>query len=435
MKPQILGWNRAKIYVWVALISLIFMSCKDKNNGTGPGEETTTVLEMIEANSSINIFAELVAGTALESILSGSSPVTVFAPSNGALAQLPEGYLAGLSNEQLLDFLKYHIYSGNYPIINEIKKESIASLHGDPLFLEIGQPNVDEDLINGIGISVTNIQAYNGRIHIIDGLLVPDQYGTLADNLKKRYDYRKMYQRMEEAGNKIMLVTTDAGFIPIEEAGDWTAEQWTEIMRHQLLVQDFTGFGPGTRMGLITLSGDSLFLTIDEPGKYNLNESSVDPLLIVNATNGKMISSPGIMLPDRYLDILTLMSKRYYVRTTRSALATARMTGRLYNSDRNADEQFTLFTPSNNAAGINTWPTGETELANILQYHVLLEKVTADQLQDGQIYTTWQGEELTIQRTGNVITINGTATITLADLEGTNGVVHVINGTLTPPVN
>ncbi len=108
------------------------------------------------------------------------------------------------------------------------------------------------------------------------------------------------------------------------------------------------------------------------------------------------------------------------------------MTGRMYNSDNNADEQFTVFMPKNDAQGVNSLPATETELANILKCHVLLEKVTADELQHNQTYTTWQGEEITITRNGNLIMINGIATIKLADLEGTNGVVHVIDSVLTP---
>lgn len=105
----------------------------------------------------------------------------------------------------------------------------------------------------------------------------------------------------------------------------------------------------------------------------------------------------------------------------------------MYNSDNNADEQFTVFMPRNDAQGISSLPDTEAELANILKYHVLLEKISANDLMHNQTYTTWQGEELTITRNGDLITINGTATIKLADLEGTNGVAHVIDGVLTPP--
>lgn len=430
--------------VLLFLASTLLTTCKDKDSSTGPVQNGLTTLELIQANSQLTTFARLIEGTPLAGQLTNTAGITVFAPSNAAFDQLPDGYLEGLSEQELLDLLRYHCYLGDYPVMNEIKREQITSLQGDPLFMEIGQ-SFGNLVNNKATFGTTNIVAANGRIHIIDAVLKPDQQGNLADNIGKRYEYRIFYSRLQEAGlmefletpgPKTLLATSDAAFELYEAEGyAWDPDQWKEILEYHMLAMDLTDFGTGTRTALATVSGDSVYLTVDEPGKYNLNSTSTDPVIIINATNGKIMQSPGLALPDKYMGVLPLADKRFYLTTIRSALAAARMTGRLYNSDNNVDEQFTIFMPHNGAAGINNLPLEETVLANLLQYHVLLEKVTSDQLQDGQAYTTWQGEELTIQRAGNVITINGTATIMLADLEGTNGVVHVINGTLTPPAN
>lgn len=100
---------------------------------------------------------------------------------------------------------------------------------------------------------------------------------------------------------------------------------------------------------------------------------------------------------------------------------------------------FTIFAPSNTAfaalpAGTVDGlllPESKAALTNILTYHVVAGAVKAADLTDGQIVKTLQGEDLTVTiKDGNVM-ING-ANVTAADLEGSNGVVHVIDAVLMP---
>lgn len=391
------------------------------------------------------MFNKLLDGTTLSSTLSGPGVKTVFAPSDAAFAKLDPEYLQGLTSQQKLYLLKYHVHSGSYPVNNEIKREAIGSLHGDLLFIETGQ-SFGNLLNNQARFATTNIKASNGLIHIIDVVLVPDQYGTLADNIRKRYDYRTFHERMESAGligllnepgAKTLLTASEAAMdmMAIGLGVTLSDQNWKEIMQYHILEQDITAAGPGTRTSLPTMSGDSVFLTVDEPGQYVINGAHGAFIETIHSTNGNIINSNMIMLPDKYIGILPLMDKRFYVQTARSALAVAKMTGRLYNVLGNADEKFTIFIPRNDAPGLNALPADESELANIMKYHVLLEEVRADQLQHNQAYTTWQGEQFTIAKNGNTISINGTATVIQTDLIGKNGVVHVIDRVLTPPAS
>ena len=435
-----------KVCFWGCLLFLLAVfgaGCDDNSNPARP-TENPDLLETIETRDNLSVLYELIQETSLSATFTGAGMKTIFVPSNTAFENLPEGYLESLTTEQKKDLLRYHIYNADYPVINEIKREGIPSLHGDPIFIELGQ-SVGNLINNHAKFLSTNIETTNGRIHIIDQVLLPDQFGTLFDNIKKRYEYRKFVERLElaglsdmlrEAGNKTLLTTSDAALDYYETTAglSFSEEEWKEIMEYHILGEDISVTGPGTRMALVTMSGDSVFLTVDEPGKHNINGYG-DPYIMINATNGKIFTTAGIMLPDKHLGILTVMDKRFYVQTARSALAVAKMTGRLYNALNNADEQFTIFIPGNSARGISAMPTTEAEVANILQYHVLLEKLTVDQLQHNGVYTTWQGEQITITRNGDQILINGEAAITVADLEGNNGVVHVIDEVLAPSSN
>jgi uncharacterized surface protein with fasciclin (FAS1) repeats len=100
---------------------------------------------------------------------------------------------------------------------------------------------------------------------------------------------------------------------------------------------------------------------------------------------------------------------------------------------------FTVFAPTN--AAFDALPAGTVEslltpekkadLTSILTYHVVPGSVMAADLTDGQKVTTVQGQELTVTIKDGKVMING-ATVTTADLAGSNGVVHVIDAVLMP---
>ncbi|MDP5121024.1 MAG: fasciclin domain-containing protein [Spirosomaceae bacterium] len=100
---------------------------------------------------------------------------------------------------------------------------------------------------------------------------------------------------------------------------------------------------------------------------------------------------------------------------------------------------FTVFAPTN--AAFEALPAGTVEslltaekkadLTKILTYHVVPGSVMAADLVDGQMVKTVQGGELKVTIKDGVVMING-ATVTAADLKGSNGVVHVIDAVLMP---
>ncbi|MFM7727504.1 MAG: fasciclin domain-containing protein, partial [Flavobacteriales bacterium] len=76
-------------------------------------------------------------------------------------------------------------------------------------------------------------------------------------------------------------------------------------------------------------------------------------------------------------------------------------------------------------------PTGD--LANILLYHVLGLQALSTDLTNGMMVTTLQGEEIVVTIDMNGVFINN-AQVTVADIQASNGVVHVIDAVLLPPV-
>ena len=66
----------------------------------------------------------------------------------------------------------------------------------------------------------------------------------------------------------------------------------------------------------------------------------------------------------------------------------------------------------------------------ILTYHVVAGKVMSTDLSDGMMAPTVQGGDLKVDLSDGVKI--GTATVTAADVEASNGVIHVIDSVLLP---
>ncbi|SEP55433.1 Uncaracterized surface protein containing fasciclin (FAS1) repeats [Loktanella sp. DSM 29012] len=99
---------------------------------------------------------------------------------------------------------------------------------------------------------------------------------------------------------------------------------------------------------------------------------------------------------------------------------------------------FTVFAPTDEAFA--ALPEGTVEglladpeaLAAVLTYHVVPGSVMSTDLSDGMNATTVNGADVTIT-VGDSVMVND-ATVTTADIAATNGVIHVIDTVILPPM-
>ncbi len=107
-----------------------------------------------------------------------------------------------------------------------------------------------------------------------------------------------------------------------------------------------------------------------------------------------------------------------------------------------SDGPFTVFAPTNDA--FSKLPAGTVEmllepenidtLRSILTYHVIPWKVMADDLSQGLMADTVQGDSVTFTHTNNAWYVNS-AKIIATDLVADNWVVHVIDSVINPPLD
>ncbi len=100
---------------------------------------------------------------------------------------------------------------------------------------------------------------------------------------------------------------------------------------------------------------------------------------------------------------------------------------------------FTVFAPTNAAfaklpAGTVDsllLPENKDRLAAILTYHVVPGVIHAKDVAGTSQVKTVEGSELEVTRAGDTVTINGAKVVT-ADIEASNGVIHVIDSVILP---
>ena len=105
-----------------------------------------------------------------------------------------------------------------------------------------------------------------------------------------------------------------------------------------------------------------------------------------------------------------------------------------------AEGPYTVFAPTNEAfemlfkelgvTGVDDLTAGQ--LTPILLYHVLSGKVMAADVKSGKVETLNEKAWLTIDAGQSGVTLNGSSNVVIADVEGSNGVIHAIDRVLVP---
>jgi len=134
-------------------------------------------LNIVETAAAAGQFETLIAAAkaaGLAGVLSGDGPLTIFAPTDEAFGALPAGTIESLlkpeNKQKLAGILQYHVIAGSLG--------SDALSDGGVLEMVSGESaRVTESekgfTIEGARIVVTDIDASNGLVHVIDRVIMP----------------------------------------------------------------------------------------------------------------------------------------------------------------------------------------------------------------------------------------------------------------------
>ncbi len=142
-----------------------------------PTEEANTIVDVAVADGRFTTLVAAVEAAGLVETLSGEGPFTVFAPTDDAFAALPAGTLDSLllpeNKQQLTDILTYHVVSGKVMAADVVNLTSATTVLGKDITITVRDGKVF--LNDTVEVIITDVEASNGVIHVIDAVLLPPQ--------------------------------------------------------------------------------------------------------------------------------------------------------------------------------------------------------------------------------------------------------------------
>lgn len=151
----------------------------DAMTDDGMAEEPGTIVDVASGNPDFSTLVAAVGAADLVETLSGDGPFTVFAPTDDAFAALPEGTLDELllpeNQETLATILTYHVVSGAVMSSDLSDGQEVETVQGETLTVGVSDSGVTLTDAGGntVNVVIADVEASNGVIHAIDGVVLP----------------------------------------------------------------------------------------------------------------------------------------------------------------------------------------------------------------------------------------------------------------------
>ena len=315
----------------------------------------------------------------LVSTMQSVGPYTVFAPTDQAFAAAGIDLDAFTTDEEiaaLTDILLYHVYSGAVYAAGVTDGQAVEMVNGDYAQFTVSEGTV---MIEDATVTTADVMASNGVIHVIDKVLMPPAPYTGVG----------------------ICYNTATHMI----AAGSTMEECNAYM----YVEDFE-------------MGGQMYT-----GCYNTVSHALTD--VTQAICESYMWTPPV-------DIATTAMSTGIHTSLVAALSASELVATLQG-----DGPFTVFAPTDQAfadAGIDlaTFTTDEdiATLTDILLYHVYSGSVNAAGVTDGLTVAMANGDDASFTVTDGTVMV-GDATVVLADVPASNGVIHVIDKVLMPPAD
>lgn len=130
------------------------------------------IVALAASSPQLSTLVTLVKSAGLVKALSGSTQLTVFAPTNAAFAKVPKATLKKLATHKkmLAAVLEYHVVKGALTASKIEKRHSLKTLEGAQLTVKVKHGSV---YVNQAKVTEPNLKASNGIVHVINSVLIP----------------------------------------------------------------------------------------------------------------------------------------------------------------------------------------------------------------------------------------------------------------------
>jgi transforming growth factor-beta-induced protein len=136
-------------------------------------EDQKTIVDIAVEDGRFTTLVAAVQAAGLVDTLQSEGPFTVFAPTDDAFAALPAGTVDALLADipVLTDILLYHVVAGKAMAADVVTLSSVTTVNGLDVSIKVEDGNVF--LNDTVQVIITDIEASNGVIHVIDAVLLP----------------------------------------------------------------------------------------------------------------------------------------------------------------------------------------------------------------------------------------------------------------------
>ena len=270
-----------------------------------------TVVDIIVNSPDHTTLETAVLAAGLETTLSGPGPFTVFAPTDAAFAALPAGTVTDLlaNISALTNILTYHAVNGTALSSSLTNGQLITTIQGQDVTVTIDNGMV---YINNALVTVADIIATNGVVHVINAVLIPEAVvnnGTVVDIIVNSPEHTTLETAVLAAGLEVTLsgtgpftvfAPTDAAFsaVPAATLNALLADPsglLTDVLLHHVV--GAAAFSGDLSNGQVvpTLFGDNVVVTI-AGGNVSIDNANVIAADI-EATNGVVHVIDAVLVP------------------------------------------------------------------------------------------------------------------------------------------
>ena len=305
--PRLLG---------IALLATAFVAaCDDDNDDMMAPEEPGTVAEIAAASDDFDTLEAALEAAGLTATLEASGPFTVFAPTDAAFDALPAGTLDDLlmpeNQAQLVDILTYHVVSGDLAASDVVASSTLTMLNGETVSVTVSGSTV---MINDAVITMTDIEASNGTIHVIDAVLLPPepdpQPQTIAEIAAGSEDFETLtaalgaaglVETLDGTGPFTVFAPTDAAFeaLPPGTVDDLllpeNQDQLIDILTYHVVGQELPASDVVGATTITMLNGDDVTITVD--GENVMINDALITMTDVEARNGVVHVIDAVLTP------------------------------------------------------------------------------------------------------------------------------------------
>lgn len=393
-----------------------------------------SIVDVATANGNFTTLLAAVERLGLTETLAGEGSFTVFAPPDSAFEGVD---VDAISDEALTQILLNHVIIGA-----EVPSSAIPARADNGAGLTLLFNTTDGVTVNGVSVNLdlVDIAADNGIIHVVDEIIMPANIADMAGiagltSLAGALTAADLLGAVQdpEADLTVFAPTNDA----FTAAGDVPAEALAGILTYHVIAGAQVD-SESVPAAANTLSanefGNNLTLLFDTSDGVTINggPAVILDLADIRTTNGIVHVIDAVLLP---MDVVGAATAAGLTELLGAVGAAANIDDDTTVAGAlGALSPITVFAPTNAAfeaiadtvAGLTT-----EQVRDVLLYHVVGgdAPVLSTDLADGDVPTLLEGQSVTIAVDGP--TVNGEA-VAAADINVTNGVVHVIGGVLIP---